>query len=283
MAQNITLMGASYPDVPAIELPKTGGGTATFADPSVTTAVESDVAAGKIFLKANGEIAVGTAGGSIPCTGIALDYNSISFDTVGEQIQVTATVTPSNTTETLTWSSSNEDVATVVNGLVTIHGIGSATITATCGNQTATAAISQTGIRAAGTFAILSGYIPYQYGDEVTLESNSGRYALGNAYSGDNTVKMIHGADLDLEMIKIPYGATTAHMATQDGNAITLDYMYIADCTDLVIYHDELYPRYLQRVADVNSNTGAAVTYGKCVAFALYNSTSSTPIYVYFT
>ena len=32
MAQNITLMGASYSDVPAVTLPKTGGGTATFYD-----------------------------------------------------------------------------------------------------------------------------------------------------------------------------------------------------------------------------------------------------------
>lgn len=32
MAQNITLMGASYSDVPAVTLPKTGGGTAEFFD-----------------------------------------------------------------------------------------------------------------------------------------------------------------------------------------------------------------------------------------------------------
>lgn len=32
MAQNITLMGANYPDVPAVQLPKTGGGTAKFID-----------------------------------------------------------------------------------------------------------------------------------------------------------------------------------------------------------------------------------------------------------
>ncbi len=29
---NITLLGASYSDVPAVDLPKTGGGTATFID-----------------------------------------------------------------------------------------------------------------------------------------------------------------------------------------------------------------------------------------------------------
>lgn len=32
MAQNITLLGASYTDVPAVTLPKTSGGTATFVD-----------------------------------------------------------------------------------------------------------------------------------------------------------------------------------------------------------------------------------------------------------
>ena len=32
MAQNITLMGANYSAVPAVQLPKTGGGTATFVD-----------------------------------------------------------------------------------------------------------------------------------------------------------------------------------------------------------------------------------------------------------
>lgn len=32
MAQNITLLGANYPDVPAVQLPIKGGGTATFSD-----------------------------------------------------------------------------------------------------------------------------------------------------------------------------------------------------------------------------------------------------------
>lgn len=30
MAKDITLLGASYEDVPAVNLPQTGGGTATF-------------------------------------------------------------------------------------------------------------------------------------------------------------------------------------------------------------------------------------------------------------
>ena len=63
MAQNITLLGASYTAVPAVTLPKTGGGTAKFSDASVTTAVESDVAEGKTFLLADGSIGIGTGSG----------------------------------------------------------------------------------------------------------------------------------------------------------------------------------------------------------------------------
>lgn len=70
MAQNITLMGASYSDVPAVTLPKTGGGTATFIDVADTTAASSDVASGKYFYTAAGVRTQGTggSGGSVSIT-----------------------------------------------------------------------------------------------------------------------------------------------------------------------------------------------------------------------
>lgn len=63
MAQDITLLGAQYNDVPAVQLPKTGGGTARFDDASITTAVASDVTQGKVFLAADGTITTGTNSG----------------------------------------------------------------------------------------------------------------------------------------------------------------------------------------------------------------------------
>ena len=63
MAQNITLLGASYADVPAVKLPKTGGGTATFTDVTDTTAAAADVATGKYFYNANGARTQGTNSG----------------------------------------------------------------------------------------------------------------------------------------------------------------------------------------------------------------------------
>lgn len=63
MSQNITLMGASYTAVPAVNLPKTGGGTATFTDVTDTTAAASDVASGKYFYTASGVRTQGTSSG----------------------------------------------------------------------------------------------------------------------------------------------------------------------------------------------------------------------------
>lgn len=82
MAQNITLMGASYSNVPAVLLPKTGGGTARFDDASVTTAAAADVASGKVFLASDGTITTGTAsGGSSKNVQIAQGVNRVNTTT----------------------------------------------------------------------------------------------------------------------------------------------------------------------------------------------------------
>lgn len=63
MAQNVTVAGASYSDVPSVALPKTGGGTSSFYDVSDTTAAASDVASGKYFYTAAGVKTEGTSSG----------------------------------------------------------------------------------------------------------------------------------------------------------------------------------------------------------------------------
>ena len=60
MAKNISLLGANYPDVPAVELPQTGGGTALFTDVSDTTSLVGNVERGKTFYGADGEKKTGT-------------------------------------------------------------------------------------------------------------------------------------------------------------------------------------------------------------------------------
>lgn len=64
MAQNISLWGANYSNVPSVVLPKQGGGTASFTDVTPTTVTsDSDVANGKIYFRADGSQHTGTASG----------------------------------------------------------------------------------------------------------------------------------------------------------------------------------------------------------------------------
>ena len=63
MSQNISLWGATYSAVPAVTLPKSGGGTATFTDVTDTTAAAADVATGKYFYTASGVRTQGTNSG----------------------------------------------------------------------------------------------------------------------------------------------------------------------------------------------------------------------------
>ena len=75
MAQNVTIAGRQYSAVPAIDIPKTGGGTATFTDVTDTTAIASDVASGKYFFTASGVLTLGTATGGGGTGGVTQDQD----------------------------------------------------------------------------------------------------------------------------------------------------------------------------------------------------------------
>ena len=75
------------------------------------------------------------------CTGLTLNANTLSFTELDTTQTLSATLTPSNTTDTLSWESSNGNIATVNNGVVTSKANGTATITATCGDKTSTCSV----------------------------------------------------------------------------------------------------------------------------------------------
>lgn len=81
----------------------------------------------------------------VPCTMLSVSPATISFTELNATQQLTVTKTPADTTDTVSYASSNESVAIVSDsGIVTCVGVGSATITVTCGEQSATCAVTST-------------------------------------------------------------------------------------------------------------------------------------------
>ncbi len=77
----------------------------------------------------------------IPATKVTLSNTTLSFDDLTPKT-LTATVQPANSTDKVVWSSSDEAVATVVNGVVTPKKTGNCTITAKAGNVSATCEVT---------------------------------------------------------------------------------------------------------------------------------------------
>lgn len=85
-----------------------------------------------------------------PCTGITLDKGTLTIAR-GETATLTATVEPANTTDKVVWSSADKTIATVKDGAVTAVGLGETTITAACGDKTASCKVTVTKATIAGT------------------------------------------------------------------------------------------------------------------------------------
>lgn len=81
--RNITLLGATYSNVPQVQLPISGGGTATFTEITDTTATASDVASGKYFYTAGGVLTQGTSSGG----------GSSSWTKIGNTTELTVNTT----------------------------------------------------------------------------------------------------------------------------------------------------------------------------------------------
>ena len=115
MAQNITLMGASYADVPAVVLPKTGGGTARFDDTTDADATAADILTGKTAY-VNGEKLVGTGsgggGGAVKMGVLRPDAELVERWTMDSYVEADLGLTIPSYTTTATTLRASEIIAT---------------------------------------------------------------------------------------------------------------------------------------------------------------------------
>lgn len=78
---------------------------------------------------------------TVTATGITLDQTNVTMKKIGSTVTLKATVSPENVSQPITWSSSNEKVASVKDGVVKAAGNGTATITAACGTVSASCSV----------------------------------------------------------------------------------------------------------------------------------------------
>lgn len=237
------------------------------------------------------DVAVGTVtyNDPIPCTGLSLSPSSITFETVEETQQLIAIKAPADTTDVVTWASSDTNVASVVNGAVTVHGIGTVTITATCGTQIATVSINITSLKSQYSLKTVSDKSCYNAsassgGAYIALSTTSNETMVGQAYHEVNTDLLVGGGAInDIESVRIPYGATMVYIKTSDDVEVTLSYVYVASTIEKVTQGTTVYPAYLRRKDFFKTNTGYAVEYGESIIFRPgANKDISTLSYIYF-
>lgn len=230
----------------------------------------------------------------IPCTSIQLNTSTLSFDTVDETYQLVATVLPNDTTDVLVWESSDENVATVVNGLVTIHGIGNAIITVTCGSQSASAAIAQTAIKSNYAIRGISGAtLVENYNNYMVAMANASVNAFGKPYTNADDLRIGGSTNTDLpeaeriEQFPVPYGATKAKVALLNDETVTLSQVFFCDRTN-IYSHEEYpvgivsYPHYSSKLSSVNSSVGFTVSETLCFCFKIESLGNKQLDYIYF-
>lgn len=143
--RNIALMNAVYSDVPAVQLPISGGGTATFTEITDTTATASDVATGKYFYTAAGVRTQGTNSGGGGGSGLTL-LKTTSLGTLS-----TTSTSAADTGKTMTVTGYNDYDVLVVDVSVDTNTNGRHTSTVSMVYLTGTSSVGTKNTYAVGS------------------------------------------------------------------------------------------------------------------------------------
>ena len=147
-------------------------------------------------------------------TTISLNKTSLTLE-VGQEETLTATVTPSGTA--VTWTSSDNTVASVDNGKVTAKKAGTATITATAGGKSATATVTVTEASTETTISLNKTSLTLEVGQEETLTATVTPSGTAVTWtSSDNTV-----ASVDNGKVTAKKAGTATITATAGGKSAT--------------------------------------------------------------
>lgn len=188
-----------------------------------------------------------------PCTGIELDQSSKTVTELGN-FTLTATVTPADTTDDVLWSTSDATVATVANGVVTVVGLGTATITATCGEQTATCVVACNEVTIAPAYGFFKSITVTQY-PNLYPYATSKRELLIHSLTGNKTLKN-QTTDPTLRY-PIPLPQNTSAITLSYGSDMRAGTIYFGWMDDTESAYPEQYPDVAELVSLDSDNSSA--------------------------
>ena len=245
--------------------------TWTSSDESVAKVVNGKVTAVKsgkatITAKCGGKTAECAVIVTVPTGSVTLDKTSLSL-AVGETVQLTATVKPDDATDkNVTWTSSDESVAKVVNGKVTAVKSGKATIIAKCGDKTAECEVTVyakvTGVK------LSSSSLRMMSGDKASLKATITPDNTMNkniSWSSDNeTVAVVNNGEVTAKA----EGKATITVTTEDGQ-------YTATCS-VTVTNDITSFVYAEYYGGSMSIINDLIQYGSKLNFGVKNNSKKT-------
>ena len=175
------------------------------SDESVAKVADGNVTAVKsgkatITAKCGGKTAECAVTVTVPTGSVTLDKTSLSL-AVGETAQLIATVRPDDATDkNVSWTSSDESVAKVDNGMVTAVKAGKVAITAKCGDKTAECAVTVT--VPTGSVTLDKATLTLAVGETATLTAT--------VKPDDATDKNVTWTSSDESVAKVADGRVTA-------------------------------------------------------------------------
>lgn len=203
----------------------------------------------------------------VSATGVTLDKPSASVKQ-GKRITLTATVAPENATnKNVTWSSDNESVATVSNGVVTGVAPGDATITVTTkdGDYTANCTVTVT--------TPLQPVLIADFNDITSLNGT-----ISPHYASD-VVEPKRNDNMYIDLIKDPYSDGQC-VAVSDGNHKEKEYCTInlpntVNIKDYgILAFDICYPA---KSTDADGGQHESMNYKAIPISLIYTDSNSTP------
>ena len=157
----------------------------------------------------------------VPCTGVAFDSASVTLTSLGVA-SIGYTITPANTTDTPTLTSSDSTILDVNGMVVTATGIGTATLTLSCGSYTATCVVAvsiiETPVYISGFASVASAESTGEAHDSIFVDGSSVSriFCTGDASNGFFAKEILYKNPQvsvgGVTAIKIPSNATAIHV-----------------------------------------------------------------------